>query len=451
MTFRRWFVPVSAALIFVSPAARACSCAPPPPPCQAYPETPMVFLGTVTEVLAVRDGRVVRARMRVDHGYKGVSVKSLVLFDDGWCDGPELRVGEQYVMYTSRQNNGEVPSRGCTRSRHVKYAAEDIEYLNGLPAAPATAAISGRIMNRTSDFYGNDRPLPGVQVEVTGPDGKQNVAADTEGRYSLTGLEPGEYAITARHPGYRLMIDGPAKVSVAAQGCAVVTLIFRKQYRGAIQGTVVRWNGAPAPPGLSIELLRLETWTDGRQQFTFSGVTVRTNDKGEYSFDEVAPGRYKIAAHRHAFPTARLPYPTIYWPAAHSESEASVIEVGEEGLTQRCDFTLPIEPKSARVKGIVLSATGEPLAGVQIHVVALPDNSIGDDDQNRPVSDAEGKFSFTALGGFEYRVSASSDTLWMHAADFPFTLGRGPQFVSLRLDRRGRFDNDPAEPPGAKP
>ena len=43
----------------------------------------MIFLGTITEALATtRDGRVVRARMRIDRAYEGVSEKSLVLFDD---------------------------------------------------------------------------------------------------------------------------------------------------------------------------------------------------------------------------------------------------------------------------------------------------------------------------------------------------------------------------------
>src|SRR5207247_11391900 len=89
-------------LNFGSPNAIACECAPPPPPCEAYWQTPMVFLGTVTEGLATQDGRFVRARMRVDHAYKGVSEKTLVLFDDGMCDGPSLQIGQQYLMYTGR-------------------------------------------------------------------------------------------------------------------------------------------------------------------------------------------------------------------------------------------------------------------------------------------------------------------------------------------------------------
>lgn len=93
--------------------AMAGSCPPTPPPCQAYWQSPMVFLGTITDALATRDGMVARARMRVDRAYKGVSEGTLVLFDDGMCDGPDLEVGQQYLIYTHRFGDGDVPSRGA--------------------------------------------------------------------------------------------------------------------------------------------------------------------------------------------------------------------------------------------------------------------------------------------------------------------------------------------------
>lgn len=100
----RWktaLVAVSAVAIQLSivlPRMSACECGPKPPPCQAYWQSPMVFLGTVTEGIAISDGRIVRARMRIDRAYKGVAEQELVLFDDGMCDGPDLHVGEQYLM-----------------------------------------------------------------------------------------------------------------------------------------------------------------------------------------------------------------------------------------------------------------------------------------------------------------------------------------------------------------
>src|ERR1041385_5037695 len=119
------------------------------------------LLGTITEILATRNGFVSRARMRIDHAYKGVSAENITLFDDGMCNGPNLKLGDQYLMYTrvSDDSNADVPSRGCTRSRSVKYAAEDLEFLKNLPSAAPTGTIQGQALGRTDQDFGDDQPL----------------------------------------------------------------------------------------------------------------------------------------------------------------------------------------------------------------------------------------------------------------------------------------------------
>src|ERR1700730_8949893 len=149
------------------PGAIACECRPKPPICQAYGQSPMIFLGTVTEALATEDNRVVRARMRIDRAYKGVSEPELILFDDGMCDGPELQIGEQYLMYTRRLDEGDVPSRGCTRSRHVKFAEEDLKYLKGLNEAAPTARVFGQVASWPKGAR-EKRLLPGAVVTLQG-------------------------------------------------------------------------------------------------------------------------------------------------------------------------------------------------------------------------------------------------------------------------------------------
>lgn len=398
----------------------------------------MVFLGTVTEALAIRDGRVVRARMRVDHAYKGVSEKTLVLFDDGMCDGPDLKLGEQYLMYTRRLNNGEVPSRGCTRSRHVKFADEDLKYLNGLADAVPTATLFGKVVARTDDYYGNNQPVSGALVEVNGAAGKYSAITDAEGKYSLSGLEPAQYVVTATQPEYRMLSfthDGkPPTTTVQARGCAVVNMILRRNWRATVAGRVVRSTGEPAPADMDLMLIRLEN-RDGKERGnTLINRSVSTNENGEYSFGEVAPGRYKIVLNLYRFPTVRAPYPTIYWPAARAESSAMIIEVADAVAQQRYDFRLPPEPKSAVVKGIVLSADGTPAAGARVHIEALPDNGITGDDEDTPETDAQGNFVFTALEGFEYRLSATGNDIWTHSPDVSFSLKSGPQFLTLILE-----------------
>src|ERR1017187_1448165 len=452
----RWKTTLSAVvaatlqLSLASPKAIACSCAPLPPACQAYGQSPMVFLGTVTEALATTDRRVTRARMRIDHAYKGVSEKSLVLFDDGMCDGPNLEVGEQYLMYTRRLGSGDVPSRGCTRSRHVKYAKEDLAYLGGLSEAVPVGTVLGKVVIRTNDYYGDDRPVSGAVVELSGPTRTHTTMTDAEGRYQFANVEPATYSVTADHPGTRMLsfaFDGAApSTAVEARGCAVVNMVMRKTWRGAVEGRVIRSNGAPGPSGMDLKLIRMEN-RDGKERsnvlFSHGGTT---NDQGEYSFDEVAPGRYKVVMNLYRFPTPQAPYPTLYWPSARTESDALFIEVVDSHTEQRFDFRLPPEPESTIVNGIVLTADGSPAPEAQVFIEVLPDNSIAGDDENRPRTDAAGHFSFTALAGFEYRLRATIDgNRRLHSPDANFSLKTESRFITILVDRPGRFDNDPVE------
>src|SRR5215475_10550974 len=82
----------------VLPTLIGCECAPPPPPCAAYTETELIFLGTVTELGKGQEAGVVY--MRTDKAYKGLLEKTVKLFEYGMCDGPHIEVGQQYLMYT---------------------------------------------------------------------------------------------------------------------------------------------------------------------------------------------------------------------------------------------------------------------------------------------------------------------------------------------------------------
>jgi hypothetical protein len=104
----------------------------------------MIFLGTVTEVTGER-----LFRMRIDRAYKGLKEKSVLLWDSGMCDGPALHIGEQYVMYTGDNGTGYLPSRGCTRSRSVRYAKDDLAFLNSLSKAPPTSKVLARLLPRS--------------------------------------------------------------------------------------------------------------------------------------------------------------------------------------------------------------------------------------------------------------------------------------------------------------
>lgn len=238
----------------------------------------------------------------------------------------------------------------------------------------------------------------------------------------------------------------PPYAVVEARGCAVVDMIIRRTWRAAIQGRVVRANGEPAPAGLDLALILLQNEEGKERSYSLFNRPATTNERGEYAFLEVAPGRYRIVMNEYRFPDAKAPYPTIYWPGSRTEAGALAIQVSDAPLEQRFDFSLPPEPKSRRVVGFVLGPDGTPAQGAVVYIGALPDNDIVGDNANRPRTDEHGQFSFIAFDGFEYRLQAiQTGAGTLHSGYVLFSLRDGSQPITLLLDRPGRFDGDPVE------
>ena len=139
-------------------------------------------------------------------------------------------------------------------------------------------------------------------------------------------------------------------------------MVLRKNWPGVIEGRLIRSNGMPGPAGIHLTLIRVEN-PDGKEVSSASFDQSTSIEQGEYSFRNVAPGRYRIVMNLYRFPTARVPYPKIYWPAARAESEALIAEITDGVAQQKYDFRLPPEPKSTVVNGIVLSSGGTPAPG----------------------------------------------------------------------------------------
>jgi hypothetical protein len=442
MTWNVSFAVLMMGLAF--PTARACSCSAPPPPCQAFATTPLIFTGTVTEALKVVGGRNVRARMRVDHGYKGVTERTIVVDGEGPCGGSDLKIGDQYLIYSARDNpTSDVPLTACSRTTILEYATEDLEFLNGLSAAKPVGRVYGTLRNRTNDFYGNDQPFPGAIVELSGPGGVRSVAADGQGRYSFDNLDPAEYLLRATVEGFRQLGapgDSTVKTKVESRGCALIDMVFRKQYQASIRGRLVRSNGSLASAGISVDLLASSGSRGPDSAHFYLSKQSATNADGTYSFEELSPGPYKIVVNLYHRPNEESPYPTLYWPAARQEEQAGIIEVADQAILQRYDILLPPEPKMIRISGVVLAGDSTPVPDLRLSISALPDNGIGDD----VVTDAQGRFSFLAADGFRYRVSAAR---WypnpMHTAEIEFSPGSLAHPLTLILDRPGRFDGDP--------
>ncbi len=381
-----------------------CECAPLPPPCAEYSATPIIFLGTVTEAIQTENGWVKLGRVQIDKAYKGISEQTVVLYDSGMCDGPTLQVGEQYLMYTHDEGVGYLPSRGCTRSRSVKYADEDLAFLNSLGAAAPTGTISGQVTKSTGNLAVTGEPLAGATVGIVNAEGKATTTTDSNGRYSFFGLQPGAYSVTATKAGFTATESEDESIAtVEARGCAVLDLALNKNWLGTIRGRVTRSDGSPVQAGLRLDLVRVEGKGSEQKSALLIGSTVKTDENGEYSFAGVAPGVYKIVLNLYRVPTAEDPHLARYWPRADREAGASAVEITESVNSQQCDFQLPPALQSKRVEFVVLMPDGTPAKNVRVNIGTKMDGSFAW-VEDRPVSDDNGRFSFSAVEGLDYTV-----------------------------------------------
>jgi len=369
------------------------------PPCQAYWQSPMVFLGTVTESLPTSDIRIVRRRMTVDRAFKGVAQTEVTLLDDGRCGAPVFHVGEQYLMYTQPLNEVDLWARDCSRSRHVKSAGEDLKYLEGLENATPTAAIFGRVV-AWPDGPGDNVPQQGASVHLQGAGETLTAAADARGWYSFEGLEPGRYTVSADQPDFHMPEQdyyGAFSATVEARGCAQIDVTLSKNWPGVIAGRLVRPDGTPPAAGINLHLLRLEA-----DEYRIRD-EVDTDDHGDYAFRNLRPGKYKVALHWCSLPTPEAPYPTIYWPAGDSEEDGSEILVGASYVGNHYDFQLPEELKSRTVSGQVLDPDGKRAPGSKVLLLRT------DDQCCRVVSevptDSDGHFSLKIMEGIKYGLA----------------------------------------------
>jgi hypothetical protein len=140
----------------------------------------------------------------------------------------------------------------------VKYAEEDLAFLNSLPGAAPTGTISGHVTMRTGGVTKTGNPLSGASVEISNNETKATTTTDSSGRYSFAGLQPGSYGVTASKPGFTSNDFEEDDATVEARGCAVVNLLLNKNWPGTIRGRVIRSDGTPVQPGLSLDLIRVE-------------------------------------------------------------------------------------------------------------------------------------------------------------------------------------------------
>ena len=384
------------------PDVRACECAKPGPPCEAIGQSSLVFLGTVTEIR--RGAREIA--MRVDRSYKGGLGKTIELFDGGMCDGPRFELGHQYLMYTEGLPSQMVPARGCTRSRRVEDAQEDLEFLKSYSTGKVTTHISGTVRFRPDepdDTDEPDAPLKDVRVTLTREKMRLLATTDASGRYSFLRLSPGEYEIEADLPGYRVDFE-PDTITLQANGCAQADLLMRADRR--VEG-VVRDRTGGAGANVRVDLVATALGPRQSRPESFSSTS---DGDGRYVIDGISPGEYYLGINLQRTPTKEYPYAPSYYPSGTDAAQAARIVVGIGGSVQQFDLRVGDRLPLIQMNGRVLNPDGTPPREADRPQVRFKEPGVFGQIEREPIKiDSNGRFQFQLCEGVRYSAYAFAE------------------------------------------
>lgn len=447
---------VSVLMAFLYPGrAFACGCEKPGPPCKAFGEASVVFIGTVKGVTEGTrkqkpDGEVDftprRFKFSVEENFSGTPTKEAEVetglgADD--CGYPFVN-GASYLVYAYRdEKDDRLYTSSCTRTRRVANAGEDLQYLRGLASAPRTVTISGKVQRHLSyaGNYAQDYvPMEGVLLSVEGADQTKDVRTDASGSFKVTGLKPGSIKLKLHLPDELTSYRSERVMKFESGGCA--SEVFYVGDNGRISGRVLDAEGNPVS-GLGVVMLPFTGWA--------SNWYAKTDQEGRYKVSSLPAGQYLVGINVRGLPrsvaSAELPkdflcpncfvivenlradeqasaFPRVFYPGVFQTAKAEWLLLSPGQELRDVDFRLPPRRAESIVKGRVLRADGTPAAGALVgyQEVTYEDLKVLGYGVR---TNAQGEFSFKAYRGGRYIVDASDE-----AHDARRTLGlAAPQTV----------------------
>jgi hypothetical protein len=282
----------------------------------------------------------------------------------------------------------------------------------------------------------NHVPVAGTSVMLVGVGGltanggvlsqPYDAISDSEGRFSVSGMQPGRYAVIATHPDYSpldLLLTGlatgqaPASLTLTA-GQHKTDLEIELVPMTALSGKVTDENGDPMAD-VTVRPMRAQTVLNGRLRMMHAGAAVQTHADGTFELSVYTGPWYlsflpKLPASAAAVATGEpeREYITTYFPGVQELPQASGIEargLPVPGLNVRLRKT-PVY----HVRGKVIGPVTPDSRIVPTHEGGSGHPSVVDEGQS---VHADGTFDLTGL-------TPGAWTLVLCQYGQPATLGR---------------------------
>ena len=286
----------------------------------------------------------------------------------------------------------------------------------GQPARPCSGGRGNRC--RLGNGRGVRAACPGARVTLSANDigVTRSTETDALGRFSFAALPAGRYNLGASKPGHVSALYGqtrPGRPGTPIQLTDGQRFDAKLQIHrgGVLTGTIVDEHGE-AVPNTQVRVLRY--MTQGGHRTLQSTGTGSTDDRGIYRVFNLQPGDYVVCAtpprnaasqtdarlreidatRQRALAMAKTDeaaarelaaradslqaqtseeeqstgYAPVYYPGTTSSAEAGTIALGVGEEKPGLDFQFQRVPV-ARVEGLVVNPTGQPLQNIQVSIV----------------------------------------------------------------------------------
>jgi hypothetical protein len=404
-------------LPIVAEEAHACSCNEyDVPVCAAYWRADAVFAGQLLDITPVEkksDNQIptVMLHFIVEQPFRGVSGNRLDVetLHGTSCD-MNFEKGIRYLIYASLERNSNQLFAGpCTRTRELRDAVDDLNYIRTVMQQETRESVLGRIVRNKYE------PLPGLKVTVQSRDKTVETKTNEKGDFSESLPGPGSYTVRAFIPfaadvmAYRedekakitttdVLTTFEYEVQIARNQCSYRQIDAFKidlHATAEISGNVLTASGSPVSPGY-VYLVNAADSNDSDFK--------KLEENGSFKFEGVAVGEYYLVLNpRNQAPTENdAPYPRTYYPSTNEASAATKIVVTEGAKLENLTLRLGPRWKERRVTGKVIWEDGSSPENAHISLY----------DGERYVRliklDEKGRFNFRVYGDFKYAIDAEA-------------------------------------------
>jgi len=434
---------VAAAVLASGGRVLACSCMAKPAVLDAFEASDLVITARLNSVEKSRFregpydiGDIRYATMIVDKVYKGnLKPGAALKFAQGggsdciWTYSEE-NVGDEFLFYLGK------PTRGhpffddregtaaepmyypvtCGRSQGLKYAWDDLAYLDNITKVRGKTRLSGT-------FGAWSGELDGANIKLKIISKTKTFAAKTnkDGFFEIYNLPAGDYVVQPEIPfGWKInsyMLgqtstgfedfdpDAKAKVlnnipvRIREGRHSALDLIF--DIDTAIKGRVLSPAGKPMK-GVCVKAVSTEL-----KEGDYRGHTDCTDEKGEFVIDEMAPGNYLLVVNDDGRVDADEPFGTIFYPGVLEFGNAGVISVEAGRYATGRTIQVPQTVELVTIAGKFVYSDGKPVADEWVKFE--PDDAKRFDTM-RLETDAEGNFAFRVPKGAAGKISGEMYT-----------------------------------------